>query len=184
MKRSNIIIIVSVCAIILAAFIFVIYVGNSIKQSSPHLSETIAQSKEVKAFEAEYKPIFVSISLTDSLMKYRLSHVNLSSLEYWIEKMWGVDYKLIFFEKINYGNKSRLLITDPTSLQLQNQVHPFIGFKIKNTSDYTGNNGMGGKVCVINIDKVPLMINLEIYVTIDHSTTKYIGDITIKKEPL
>jgi len=180
MKRSYIIIGL-ICILLLTAFIYVVNIGNSIKKGAPHISETIKESRDIKAFEAEYKINSIPPFVSDSLKKHGLSHVDLSSIEYWIEKVWGVDYNFIFFEKINYGKKRRLLITDPTSLQIQNQVHPFIGFKIKNTSEYTGNNGMGGKVCILDIDSVPPIINLEIYITIDHSMKKYIGDVMLKK---
>lgn len=52
MKRSYIIIGL-VCILLLAAFIYVVNIGNSIKKGAPHISETISESKEVKAFEAE-----------------------------------------------------------------------------------------------------------------------------------
>jgi hypothetical protein len=181
MKRKYIVLIGLVCILLLAAIIYVINIGNSIKTGSPHVSETINESMNIKAFEAEYKIDSMSLFISDSLKKYDLAHINLSTLEYWIEKVWGVNYKYIFFEKINFSKKNRLLITDPTSLQIQDQVHPFIGFKIKNTSEYSGSNGMGGKVCLLNIDSIPSIIHLELYVTIDHSTEKYIGDITLKK---
>ena len=171
-----------VCVLLLTGFIYVVAIGNSIKKGAPHISETTSQSKEVKAFVAEYKIDSLSLGINDSLVKYDLQKIKLSELEYWIEKVWGIDYKYIFFEEINFGNGFRLHITDPTSLKSQEQVFPFIGFKFKNTSQDSGKNGKGGSVCVLNIDSIPPSIDLEVYLSLDHSTDKEIGNIILEKK--
>lgn len=181
MKKKNIFAGI-VCVLLLTGFIYVVAIGNSIKKGAPHISETTSQSKEVKAFVAEYKIDSLSPGINDSLIKYGLEKVKLSDLEYWIEKVWGIDYKYIFFEEINYGKGFRLHITDPTSLKTQEQVFPFIGFKLKNTSKNSEKNGKGGSVYLLNIDSIPQSINLEIYLSLDHSTDKEIGDVILEKK--
>lgn len=182
MKKKIYIISGIIGVLLLVGFIYVVNVGNSIKKGAPHISETINESKEIKAFVAEYKIDSLSLGLNDSLIKYGLGKVKLSDLEYWIEKVWGIDYKYIFLEEINYGKGFRLHITDPTSLKTQEQVFPFIGFKLKTPSQDSAKNGKGGSVCILNIDSIPESINLEIYLSLDHSTDKEIGNIILEKK--
>ena len=163
----------------LILFVYLTHIGNS-KRRGERVSETIKKSVEVNAFKAAYELETMSPTLSDSLNKYGLPHVKLPSLEYWIERKWRIEPKYLFFEKVNILKKLRLLITDPTSL-LKNNGPPFIGFKLKNSSELSLSKGAGGAVCILNIDSIPERINLEVYIEVDNTDDKYIGDITIKQ---
>lgn len=166
--------------VILGLFAYVVSIGGSVQRAAPNMSRTVLESMKNESFKAEYEVDAISPSIIDSLNALNLRFIDFMRMEYWIENVWGISPNLIFFRKINHSKEMRLLISDPTSLNGNNPGPPFLAFKIKNTNKYSGSQGFGGSLLVFGLDSIPEMIDLEIYIILNHSTERYVGDLTLK----
>jgi len=170
-----------ILVLLIGLVIYVIGIGNSIKESAPNISRSIKESQEVDALIVKYDVAWFSPSIRDSLRNYEIKDIDFSNLEYWIERSWGVEYSYVFFKTVIYSPQLLFLITDPTSLNGENPGPPFIAFKIQSTNQYSATNGVGGAVCIFEVKSIMDEVSLEVMLKIDHSNERNIGDILLRR---
>ena len=170
---------VLIIVLLLGFYTFLMNFRNSKIDTLSKVSKSVLESKKENAFVALYVVDEIDNNLELYLNKKELRHINLRAVDFWVEKVYHYYHKYIFFKKHIYSDELRLIIEDQTSLLKKDGGFPFIGFKLKGDSVYSGNNGMGGEVCVLNIGKsLPQSIELEVY--FNHSNTEedvYVGNI-------
>jgi hypothetical protein len=178
--RWLVILIIIVLLAILYAFL--VNFRNSKIDTLPKVSKSVSESRAEGAFVALYNVVSIDDSLEEYLKKEELNHIDLKSMDFWVERKYHYYHKYIFFKKYVYRDELRLIIEDPTSLLRENGGFPFIGFKLKKTKTYSGSNGMGGEVCVLDIgNSLSKHLELEVYLnTSNEKEDLYIGNIKIE----
>lgn len=110
MKIQRVILIVTVVIIVVC---LIQYLGNMKYDEGLYVnSKSIEESKSRNALIATFKIEQISDRVKDSLKKYSLLE-ELNQFEFWIEKHYNQDPKLLFFYPIGYSNANYFSFKNP-----------------------------------------------------------------------
>ncbi|HRE58680.1 MAG TPA: hypothetical protein PLW09_12735 [Candidatus Kapabacteria bacterium] len=167
--------------VLIAVYLELTYSLQTTMDSLVKVSESVEESKQHKSFVTNYQVSYISDSIVAYLNQHKLTYIDFMKLDFWIEKKYHFYHEYIYIRKYVYNDELRLLIEDPTNNVGLHPGYPHVGFKIKDSLEYSGDQGMGGKVCVLNIGK-ELKEKIELEVYIEDDSTTYIGNLMIEKD--